>query len=78
LNLLVRIVIGVSIALLIVWLVGQMTGFALSLLWARRGSRWVFERRLRRNGLPEDVIDEIVWRYHPPGLIRDLIRLARS
>jgi SOS response regulatory protein OraA/RecX len=55
-----------------------MIGLAIGILRARRRSRWVFERRLRRNGLSEDVIEEIAWRYHPPGLIRDLIRAARS
>ena len=71
-----RIVIGVSIAMLIIWLLGQLIGFTIGLLWARRRSRYVFRRRLRRNGLPEDVIEEVVWRYHPPGLIRELIRTA--
>lgn len=51
-----------------------MIGFALGLLRARRRSRDVFERRLRRNGLPEDVVEEIMQRYHARGLLRDLIR----
>jgi hypothetical protein len=72
----VRIIVGISIAPLVIWLVGQMIGFAIGVLWARRRSRSVFRRRLRRNGLSEDVIEEVAWRYHPPGLIRDLIRLA--
>jgi hypothetical protein len=72
----VRVVIGVWIGLLVIKLVGQMIGFAIGLLWARRRSRYVFRRRLRRNGLSENVIEEVTWRYHPPGLIRDLIRLA--
>ena len=71
-----RIVIGVWIGLLVIKLVGQMTAFGIGLLWARRHSRYVFRRRLRRSGLSEDVIEEVAWRYHPPGLIRDLIRLA--
>ena len=73
-----RIVIGVWIALLVIKLVGQMIGFGIGLLWARRRSRYAFRRRLRRNGLPERVIDEVAWRYHQPGLIRELIRAARS
>jgi hypothetical protein len=72
----VRILIGVWIGLLAIKLVGQMLGFAVGLLWARRRSRAVFRRRLRRNGLSETVIEEVAWRYHPPGLIRGLIRLA--
>ncbi len=71
-----RVVIGVWIGLLVIKLVGQMTGFGIGLLWTRRRSRHVFRRRLRRNGLFEDVIEEVARRYHPPGLIRDLIRLA--
>ncbi len=64
--------------MLVIWLLGQVIGFAIGFLWARRRSRHAFERRLRRNGLSEDVIEEIAWRYHSPGLIRDLIRTARS
>ena len=60
--------------MLIIWLVGQVIGFAIGLLLARRRSRFAFERRLRRSGLSEDVIEEIASRYHPPRLIRDLIR----
>jgi len=63
--------------MLVIWLVGQVIGFAIGFLHARRRSRYVFERRLRRNGLPEDVIEEIAWRYHPPRLIRDSIRSDR-
>jgi hypothetical protein len=74
----VRVVIGVWIGLLAIKLVGQLIGFAIGLLWTRRRSRSVFLRRLRRNGLSEDVIEEVAWRYHPPGLIRELIRAARS
>jgi len=74
----VRIVIGIWIGLLVIKLVGQMLGFAIGFLWAHRRSRYVFQRRLRRNGLSEDVIEEVTWRYHPPGLIRYVIRVARS
>jgi hypothetical protein len=74
----VRVVIGVWIGILVIKLIGQMIGFATGFLWARRRSRFLFRRRLRRNGLSEDVIEEISWRYHPPGLIRSLIRAARS
>jgi len=74
----VRIIIGISIGLLIFWILGQMIAFAVGILWARRRSRYALERRLRRRDLPEDVIEEIVVRYHAPGLIRDLIRSARS
>jgi hypothetical protein len=55
---------------------GQMVGLATGFLWARRRSRYVFLRRLRRNGLSEDVIEEVGWRYHSPGLIREMIRFA--
>jgi SOS response regulatory protein OraA/RecX len=60
--------------MLAVWLVGQVVGVAIGLLHARRRSRYVFERRLRRNGLPEDVVEEVARRYHPPRVLRDLIR----
>ena len=73
-----RVVIGVWIGLLAIKLVGQLIGFGIGLLWVRRRSRYVFQRRLRRNGLSEDVIEEVAWRYHSPGLIRELIRAARS
>jgi len=69
---------GLSIVLLVIWLAGEMVGFGIACLYARRRSRYIFERRLRRNGLPEDVIAEIARRYHPPGLIRSLIRAASS
>jgi SOS response regulatory protein OraA/RecX len=74
----VRIVIGIWIGLLVIRLVGQLIGFAIGLLWARRRSRYLFRRQLRRNGLSEHVIEEVAWRYHRPGLIRELIRAARS
>jgi len=74
----VRIIVGLSIALLTVWLVGELVGVGTGLLWARRRTRWAFRRRLRRNGLSDEVIEEIARRYHPPGLIRQLIREARS
>jgi len=70
----VRIVFAISIGLTILWLVGQLIGFGVGILWARRRSRRVFERRLRRSGLSGEVIEELVGRYHPPGLFRDLIR----
>ena len=73
-----RIAIGVWIGLLVIKLVSQMIAFGIGLLWARRRSRHVFRRRLRWNGLPDDVIEEVAWRYHPPGLIRELIRTACS
>jgi len=63
--------------MLVIWLVGQVIGFAIGLLYARRRSRYVFERRLHRNGLPEDVVEEIAWRYHSPWSLRDLARLDR-
>jgi len=69
----VRIVIGASVALLIVWLVGQVLGAGAGFLWARRRSRGVFERRLRRNGLPDDVIEAFLREYEASRLIRDLV-----
>ena len=63
--------------MLVIWLLGQVIGFAIGFLYARRRSRLVFERRLCRNGLPEDVIEEITSRYHPPRLLRDAIRSDR-
>jgi hypothetical protein len=74
----VRIVKGVWIGVLAIRLLGLMIRFAIGLLWVRRRSRIVFRRRLRRNGLSEAVIEEVAPRYHPPGLIRSLIRAARS
>lgn len=73
-----RVIIGVWIGLLVIRLVGQMIGFGIGLLWVRRRSRHVFRRRLRSNGLPEVVVEELACGYHPPGLIRELIRTARS
>jgi len=43
-------------------------------LWRRRRTRDQFRRRLRRAGLPEDVIKTVADRYHEPGLIRSLFR----
>ena len=60
------------------WFLGQIVGLGLGILWARRCSRYYFARRLRRNGLPLPVIEEMARRYHSPGLIRDLIRSTRA
>jgi hypothetical protein len=75
---LVRIVVGVWLGLVVIKLVGQLIGFATGVLWARRRSRHLFERRLRRSGLSEDEVEEFASRYHARGLIRDLIRTAGS
>jgi hypothetical protein len=77
LRLIVRIFVGLSIALMILWVIGQAIGFVIGVLWTRRRSRYYFERRLRRNGIPGPVIEEMGERYHAPGLIRDLIRSTR-
>ncbi len=73
-----RVFLGVSVALLVVWFLGQLVGFLIGLGWARCRSRRVFRRRLRRNGLPADVVDEIGRRYHRPGLLRAMLRSDRS
>ena len=69
-----RIIVGISIGLTIVWLVGELIGIGFGILWARHRARTVFERRLRRNGFPEDAVEEMVKRYHATGLLRALLR----
>ena len=70
----VRIILGVSVALTIVWMTGEILAVGMGFLWRRRRTRRHFERRLRRNGLPEDVIEELSCRYHSGGLLRGLMR----
>jgi len=70
----VRIVLGVSVALTILWMIGEIVTIGIGFLWRRRRTRHHFERRLRRNGLPENVVEELSCRYHSGGLIRALMR----
>ena len=72
-----RVFVGISIGLGVIWLVGELIGVGFGTLWARHRARIVFARRLRRNGFPEDAIDEMVERYHATGLLRGLIRSKR-
>ena len=76
LKVILKVISGLSVVLLILWMCGQLVGLGLGTLWRRRCSRRSFRNRLRRNGLPDDVVETIASRYHPPGLIRDVIRSA--
>jgi len=57
---------------------GQVLGVGIGFARARRRSQRAFERRLRRNGFPEEVAEELALRYGATGLVRGLIRGARS
>jgi len=67
-----------EIVLQTIWLLVWLPWLLIETLWKRRRTRGQFRRRLRRLGLPEDVVDVLGKRYHPPGLVRMAIRELRE
>jgi hypothetical protein len=59
---------------MLIWLLWLL----IETLWKRRRTRAQFSRRLRRAGLPEDIVEALGARYHPPGTVRTMIRELRG
>ena len=62
-----------EIVLQTIWLLVWLPWLLIETLWKRRRTRDQFRRRLRRSGLPEDVVNVLGERYHSPGLVRMVI-----